>query len=93
MWRISSVGQASNLEVTLQEAVKDFAKTGLVHYEFDDAVLPKLGTHGPQVALYDRCLKQWGRNHNFIAFIDADEFILLRDAPNLPEVASARSCF
>lgn len=49
------------------------------------AVRPKAGTHGPQVALYDRCLRRWGGAHTFMAFIDTDEFLLLRDGtPTLP---------
>ncbi|KAL4433679.1 hypothetical protein ABPG75_000120 [Micractinium tetrahymenae] len=66
-------------------AIKDFVHEGLVHYEFDDKVRPKAGTHGPQVALYDRCLRRWGKAHTFMAFIDTDEFVLLRDGtPTLP---------
>jgi hypothetical protein len=42
------------------------------------------------VALYDRCLKRWGKLHGFIAFIDTDEFIVLRDGtPNLPTLVRA----
>lgn len=49
------------------------------------AVRPKPGTHGPQVALYDRCLRRWGNAHTFMAFIDTDEFMVLRDGtPDLP---------
>ena len=56
------------------------------------AVPPKAGTHGPQVALYDRCLKRWGKLHGFMAFIDTDEFIVLRDGtPNLPTLVRARA--
>jgi hypothetical protein len=48
-------------------------------------VPPKAGTHGPQVALYDRCLARWGARHTFMAFIDTDEFIVLRDGtPDIP---------
>ena len=53
------------------------------------AVKPKRGTHGPQVAIYDLCLQRWGAAHTFMAFIDADEFIMLRDGtPNLPTLVS-----
>ncbi|KAI7840766.1 hypothetical protein COHA_005580 [Chlorella ohadii] len=69
----------------LLNAVKDFVHEGLVHYEYDDKVPPKPGTHGPQVALYDRCLERWGSRHEFMAFIDTDEFLVLRDGtPDLP---------
>jgi hypothetical protein len=69
----------------LLNAVKDFVHEGLVHYEYDDKVPPKPGTHGPQVALYDRCLERWGSSHDFMAFIDTDEFLVLRDGtPDLP---------
>jgi hypothetical protein len=55
-----------------------------------DAVRPKAGTHGPQVALYDRCLRRWGAAHTFMAFIDTDEFIVLRDATSdLPALVSS----
>lgn len=48
-------------------------------------VPPKAGTHGPQVALYDRCLRRWGKHHTFMAFIDTDEFLVLRDGtPDMP---------
>lgn len=58
------------------------------------AVPPKRGTHGPQVALYDRCLARWGKAHDFMAFIDTDEFLVLRDGtPNLPTlVRAAEGC-
>ena len=53
------------------------------------AVPPKPGTHGPQVALYDRCLQRWGARHDFMAFIDTDEFLVLRDGtPDLPTLVS-----
>ncbi len=53
------------------------------------AVPPKPGTHGPQVALYDRCLERWGSRHEFMAFIDTDEFLVLRDGtPDLPTLVS-----
>ncbi|KAI3434496.1 hypothetical protein D9Q98_002571 [Chlorella vulgaris] len=64
----------------LLDAVRDFVTAGVVHYEYDAEVRPKAGTHGPQVALYDRCLRRWGAAHTFMAFIDTDEFIVLRDA-------------
>lgn len=54
------------------------------------AVPPKAGTHGPQVALYDRCLRRWGKTHTFMAFIDTDEFVVLRDGtPDLPTLVRA----
>ena len=54
------------------------------------AVPPKAGTHGPQVALYDRCLRRWGKHHTFMAFIDTDEFLVLRDGtPDMPTLVRA----
>lgn len=71
----------------LLEAIEDFVHEGLVHYQFDDKVRPKAGTHGPQVALYDRCLKRWGKDHAFMGFIDTDEFLMIRDGTaTLPDL-------
>ncbi|PSC67481.1 glycosyl transferase family 2 [Micractinium conductrix] len=71
----------------LLDAVQDFVQEGLVHVEVEAHARPKPGTHGPQVALYDRCLRRWARHHTFMAFIDTDEFLVLRDGtPTLPDL-------
>jgi hypothetical protein len=40
----------------------------------------------PQLYVYDTCIQQYRARHRWMAFIDADEFFVLRDAraPDLP---------
>lgn len=63
------------------EPLVDFIKSGLVEYHFigksNQSTVLK-----PQLYVYDQCINRYKGNHQFIAFIDIDEFLFLRD-PNI----------
>ena len=58
-----------------------FIESGLVEYHFigksNHSSIPK-----PQLYVYDQCIERYRTKHKFIAFIDVDEFLFLRD-PNI----------
>lgn len=69
----------------MQSVLEDHIQSGLVEYTYDTKVPPRKGTHGPQVTIYERCLHDYGHRHTFMAFIDVDEFLILRDGtPDIP---------
>ncbi|GAB4813551.1 hypothetical protein N2152v2_000597 [Parachlorella kessleri] len=71
----------------MQAVLQDYIDAGLVDYTFDTKVPPRKGTHGPQVTIYERCLHQHGHRHTYMAFIDVDEFLILRDGtPDMPSL-------
>lgn len=59
----------------------DYIKSGLVEYHFigksNHTSIPK-----PQLYVYDQCIDRYKAQHQFIAFIDIDEFLFIRD-PNI----------
>lgn len=52
-----------------------YVRTNVVEYEYI------VGKHEPttQVNVYQRCIKYYSKLHQFIAFIDSDEYIVLAD--------------
>ena len=42
--------------------------------------------HRPQLHVYDTCIRRFRARHRWMAFIDADEFVVLRSplVPDLP---------
>ena len=39
----------------------------------------------PQLYIYSKCIRDHGRRHQWMAFIDADEFFVIKDGtPSLP---------
>lgn len=67
------------------EQLKHFIQSGLVEYHFigqsNHSVIAR-----PQLYVYDQCIARYRSKHQFIAFIDVDEFLILRDksVANLP---------
>ena len=59
----------------------DYIKSGLVEYHFigksNHSSIPR-----PQLYVYDQCIDRYRSKHQFMAFIDVDEFFFLRD-PNI----------
>lgn len=58
---------------------------GLVTYEYtpyhlDNLLRLVMSRPNPQTDLYDRCLRLYKDRHRFMAFLDADEFIVLRNS-------------
>ena len=53
--------------------------------EFQDFVDSKFltlvhdSTHAPQIRTYKSCIRRYRTQYNWIAFIDADEFLLVRE--------------
>lgn len=69
----------------MDTVLADFIESGLVHYRYDAATPHRAGTHGPQITVYERCLESGRVAHPWMAFIDVDEFVVLRDAtPDFP---------
>ncbi|KAK9824237.1 hypothetical protein WJX72_008861 [[Myrmecia] bisecta] len=56
----------------------ELVESGLVTYHF----LQTFQHHSnrAQLYVYDQCLKQYGTHHKWIAFLDADEFLMIRNA-------------
>lgn len=52
--------------------LNDFVSEGFLTYEVD-------GTTGPQLKLYRRCMDQNYHKHNWLAFLDLDEILVLRE--------------
>ena len=63
--------------------VKSYIQSGLVEYHFigqgNHSSIPR-----PQLYVYDQCIMRYRSKHQFIAFIDVDEFLFIRD----PSVAN-----
>ena len=55
----------------------DLVESGLVEYHFLQTF--EHASKRAQLYVYDRCIRDYAKRHRFIAFIDADEFIILRD--------------
>ena len=63
----------------------DAIATGDVRYEYFNVVTSE---QWPLTAVYDTCIERFARRHQWMAFLDADEFIILRSPqqtlPQLP---------
>jgi hypothetical protein len=47
----------------------------------------------PQLAAYDRCLAERGAAHEWLAFLDSDEFLIFRDGPPIASLPAALRAF
>ena len=67
------------------------ALTDDVHYQyFNEIDSPKV----PQLAVYDYCIQQFAARHRWMAFFDADEFLILLQEPrSLPQLLEAYTDF
>lgn len=71
-------------EVPISNTIKDFIDEGLVDY----FPFPETFDHysgRPQLYVYDKCLHEFGPKHEWIAFIDADEYLVFKNGvePNI----------
>jgi hypothetical protein len=77
-----------NSSVPLLSSIQLYVKSGLVNHKavhFSDT-----RDDPPQISVYNECLKQYGKKHNFMAFIDVDEFIVVVDeSKKIPDVLQA----
>ena len=55
----------------LAEQLQDFVDDGFLTLESD-------GKRANQLNIYKRCMEKYRQNHNWMAFIDIDEFIVIR---------------
>lgn len=70
-----------NSKPSLQPALQSHINSGLVTYHALGASYRE--THpAPQNSVYDQCIIDYSLRHRFLAFIDLDEFLFLRD-PNI----------
>lgn len=79
----------NNSSVPLINHVLDYSSAGLVEYSY--LMSPKYPT--AQIYAYERCIKDYGSLHNFMGFIDSDEFIVIRGRSSIPEVLHKYSRF
>lgn len=71
----------------MQATLQDYIDIGLVHYTHDNAIPWRPGTHGPQITIYENCIQNFGNQHSWMAFIDADEFLIVKD-PTVPDLTT-----
>lgn len=60
----------------MEEVLREHIASGLVVYSYFDAF--EHPTNAPQLYAYDRCLEQGRGMHDWMAFIDVDEFLIFR---------------
>lgn len=66
----------NNSKPPLKSPVMDrYINEGLVTYSYLEGELKPC----PQLFVYEICLRQYGSNHTFMGFIDADEFIVVNN--------------
>ena len=56
----------------IKEAIADFVKGGFVTYRTES-------TPFAQIMVYKWCFNQHRKSHNWMAFFDADEYLMIRD--------------
>ena len=72
----------------MSEGIQDHIDAGLVHYQTvsDEYGLMK------QLHVFSDCVKQFGPSHDFMGFLDSDEFIVLKEpGVNIPQFLSRYS--
>lgn len=71
-----------NSEPPMRDQLQGHIQSGLVEYHFigrDNHT----AIERPQLWVYNECIKQYRTRHQFIAFIDVDEFLILRDSSSV----------
>lgn len=72
-----------NSTIPMRSVIESHIESGLVRYEnnaFSEVA-------NPQLHVYNRCLKEFGSRHKFIAFLDSDEFIVVvNKSQSIPDV-------
>lgn len=73
-----------NSTVPAVNAIQSYISLGLVKYMYTDFQHHRIP---PQIAAYNQCLQLYGRQHKFIGFIDADEYIVIpNQSLTIPDV-------
>lgn len=62
----------------MKEVLQPYIDSEFVHYEFFETF--EHPTNTPQLYAYDKCLEQGRGMHDWMAFIDVDEFLMFRGA-------------
>lgn len=68
-----------NGDVPLAPMVKDWVERGIVSVK-------ERKDKSPQLSVYHRCLRNYRLYHQWIAFIDADEFVVTKQGCSIPSV-------
>ena len=71
-----------NSSVPLINGILDFVTNGTVEYTY--VARPKMPN--PQIYIYERCIREFSERHTWIAFVDADEFIVIRNGKQIPDI-------
>ena len=67
------------------QQIQDFVDDGLIVYSFK-------GSGGYQSRWYHECMSSYHSEHNWLAFIDVDEYIVLQDEYEPPLSANCQNC-
>lgn len=73
-----------NSDPPMRDELESHIQSGLVKYHFIEHDVHTRLEH-PQIWVYTNCIQQYRALHQFMAFIDVDEFLILRD-PSLPSL-------
>lgn len=72
-----------NSTVPQWNVIKEHVDSGLVTYEYGNFSFAAR----PQMYVYDKCLQDYGKQHQFIGFLDSDEFIVVANKSlTIPDV-------
>ncbi|MBI9044051.1 MAG: glycosyltransferase family 92 protein [Anaerolineaceae bacterium] len=68
-------------KIPIRQTLATYIETDWVHVQ-------EIEGHSQQLYVYDHCLKHFGKDTKWIGFIDADEFIVLKDTLNIKDFLS-----
>jgi hypothetical protein len=72
-----------NSTVSMFDTIRDYISSGLVEYSYADSKIK----YRAQLHVYNDCLRKHNRKHNFIGFLDSDEFIVVvNKTQSIPDV-------
>lgn len=75
-------------EPPLRELLTDYIDAGIVQYVWWERGWDNWNYtlhNNPQIDVYNTCLRKYGHRHQFIGFLDSDEFLIVKDK-SLPSV-------
>jgi hypothetical protein len=70
----------NNSTIPMEKVLEKYIESNLVRYEFVEHLEDRFN----QLYVYKRCIDEFSRLHKFMAFIDADEFIVIANGMDLP---------
>lgn len=78
-------------EPPLRELLTDYIDAGIVHYTWWNRSWDNWNytqDENPQMDVYNTCMRKYRDRHQFIAFLDSDEFLVLQDRsiPSVPHL-------